>query len=741
LRNESSDLSDDPISPVRANGALWFLAHLLPRVAPYKKTAALVGLTIAVSVAYESLFPLSIKFLIDDAIVPHDGHRLVLILSGLATLMAVWAVCGTAHDLLFARLSASVLNDLRKEMYVHLQQLSMNFYSRTPAANILARFSTDLAAVENTVVMALPYALLSLGCAGSATVVMFVLDWRIALLASLGIPLCVVGPRLIGPRAADAGYRMKSMQAGVSGMVEEHVLAQPVVKAFGLQPLLSAQFREHLGGLLRVSVSANFLSYLLERTPQITIMVFNLAIISVGGYLAFDGRMSVGSLVAIQTIFMSLSQSVAGLAWALPQLVQASAGMQRIEELLAEQPQVTDAPDAVSTPSAAGALGLQDVSFGYGDARNLDGVSLAIPAGASVAFVGPSGSGKSTALNLILRFYDPSAGRVTIDGLDLRSITQSSLRALMGVVFQESFLFNTSIRDNIRITKPGATDAEVERAAKFAEIHDTIMAMPQGYDTQVGERGGRLSGGQRQRIAIARALLRDPTLLILDEATSALDSATEYAINATLQRVARGRTVVSVTHRLTSVTSMDCIFVLVRGRLVERGTHAELLALGGAYRELWERQSGLSLSADGDTAAVEESRLRKVPILDQLDGPLLQQVAHRFVTEHYPEDRLVVQQGDPADRFYIVVRGTLEVLLNTEGGAARRIRALRDGDHFGDIALLRNEPRTATVRTVTPCVLLSLQRGPFLRLLENSPELRAKLERAAVGLEFGSGAE
>ena len=731
-------MSEEPISAARNNGLFWFLSRLLPRVAPYKTAAALVGLTLAVSVAYEALFPLSLKFLIDDAIVPHQRDRLVLILGGLVLFMALWAVCSTAHDRLFAWLSASVLNDLRKQMYARLQQLSMNFYSRTPAADIVARFSTDLSAVENTVVLALPHALLSLGCTVVATVIMFLLDWRIALLAAVGIPLCLVGPRLIGQRATDAAYRMKSLHAEVTGMVQEHIIAQPVVKAFGLQSILGAHFSQRLGGLLRVSVSANFLAYLLERTPQITLMVFNLAIIIVGGYLAFDGRLSVGSLVAFQTVFMSLSQSVAGLAWAAPQLVQATAGMQRMEELLAEQPQVTDAVDAVSAQSARGELTLQDVSFGYGDGRNLDAVSLAIPAGASVAFVGPSGSGKSTALNLLLRFYDPATGQVTIDGLDVRRITQASLHALTGVVFQETFLFNTSIRENIRIVKPDATDADIERAARLAEIHDTIMAMPQRYDTPVGERGGRLSGGQRQRIAIARALLRDPPLLILDEATSALDPASEDAINATLQRVARGRTLVSVTHRLASVVSMDCIFVLVRGRLVEHGTHRELLALGGVYRDLWERQNGLKLNADGDTATVEVARLRKVPILDLLDGPLLQEVARTFATEHYPEHRLVVQQGDPADRFYIIVRGKLEVLLNTDSGDPARIRVLQDGDHFGDIALLRNVPRTATVRTLTPCALLSLQRGLFLRLLENSPGLRAKLESAAAGLEFGT---
>jgi ATP-binding cassette subfamily B protein len=305
-------------------------------------------------------------------------------------------------------------------------------------------------------------------------------------------------------------------------------------------------------------------------------------------------------------------------------------------------------------------------------------------------------------------------------------VTQESLRAQIGVVFQESFLFDTTIRENIRLGRPAATDAEVEAAARSAELDEFVSSLPQGYETMVGERGGRLSGGQRQRIAIARAIIRDPSILILDEATSALDPATEAALNATLARLAVGRTTVAVTHRLAAARDADVLVVLDHGRIVETGTHDELLAARGLYRELWDRQSGFVLRDDGDTARVTPERLGRVPILAGLDEQLLRDAAELFTTEHIPAGRVVVVEGDPGDDFYLVVRGRLAV---THGGT--KVAVLEDGDYFGEIALLRRVPRTATVTSEVPSVLLSLAHEHFDALLERAPGVRVALERFA----------
>ena len=707
----------------------WFLRSLVPRLAGYRLACAGLVAALLIDVAFDAMLPLSLKFIIDNALLERQLDILVWILAALGAGGVVVAVTQVGRDYLYANLGARVLTDLRQQMYAHLQRLSLGFFSRTPPGEIMARFSTDLAAVENAIVVGLPAGIMAtFGVLVSATI-LAVLEWRLALLAVLGVPLCAIGPQLIGTRAARANHALKTGQSALSTMIEEHLGAQPVVKAFELASVLDPRFRSATEQLRQTSVRANFLTYLMERTPNIGVMVFNLLVIGVGSYLAFVGRLSIGSLVTFQALLLSLTQSVYGLTWVVPHFVAATAGLSRIEEILAERPLVEDRPGAAVLPRLRTAIAFDAVSFGYVDNQtSLDAVTVELAAGTMVAFVGASGSGKSTALNLLLRFYDPRTGAVRFDGHDLRDVTQESLHAQVGVVFQESLLFNTSIRENIRFGQVDASDADIERAARQAEVHDAILAMPDGYATIVGERGGRLSGGQRQRIAIARALLRNPAVLLLDEATSALDPVAEASINATIEQLRGSRTIISVTHRLAAASNADRILIFSGGRIVESGTHASLLAGHGAYRDLWEKQSGLRLSADGDRAAVDIARLRHVPILSGLDEEQLAELPHFFGTEHYDAGRDVIQQGDHGDRFYIVARGRLAVIKVAQDGSPDDIAMLSDGDHFGEVALLRQEPRNATVRALTPSVLLSLPHSHFLRLVERAPALRARLD-------------
>jgi ATP-binding cassette subfamily B protein len=543
----------------------------------------------------------------------------------------------------------------------------------------------------------------------------------------LVFPLSLLGPRLIVPRASAASYDRKQQEAHVVTTVQENLATQPVIKAFSLEQQRLSHFTQRLGALVQSSARVGFLSALVERSAGISILILQVVVMGVGAYMTFSGSLSIGSLVSFQSLFLALSWSLSYVTQYVPILLQAASGMQRIEELLRETPQVVDTPAATPLPRFQQEICFEDVDFGYTRAqRQLHGVRFTIRAGESVAFVGPSGSGKSTVLQLLTRFYDPDAGQVTLDGYDLRHVTQASLRTQCGIVFQDSFLFNTTIRDNIRVGKPGATDAEVEVAARAAELHDLIERMPEGYETVVGERGGRLSGGQRQRIAIARAMLRDPAILILDEATSALDAATEAAINLTLAHIGRGRTMIAVTHRLATVGKTDRIFVLNHGHLVEQGYHQELLASQGIYTQLWEKQSGFVISEDGANATVDAARLRAIPLLAELDEALRTEIARRFVTERFPADRLVVHEGDPGDKFYIIVRGSVRVTTRTKG-PERELAVLQDGDHFGEIALLQDVPRTATIRTRTDSLFVTLSRDLLMRLMETAPQLRAIL--------------
>jgi len=595
-------------------GEAWGVVRALaPYFRPYRPQVALIAVGLMLETAFNAAFPLSLKILIDGALIDRDRRVLVTVLAVLGGGVVVVSLAALARDYLYARVSSSALGNLRFVMFNHLQWLSMDYYARARVGAVLSRFSGDLAAVEGALAMALPWGVLPSLEVLSSTVLLFVLDYRLALLAMLVWPLSLLGPRYFAPRAVASSYQKKQQESAMLSAVQEAVAAQPVVKAFGLEMPLLADFSRQNAGLFRSAVRVSFLSAMVERSAGVSILALNVFVVGVGAYRVFRGGLTVGTLVSFETVFLTLSHSLSYVSQYVPSLVQAAGSLQHIQRLLDRRPQVEDAPGAADLPRLAAGLSFDGVTFGYPDEPPvIRDLSLEIRRGEFVAFVGSSGSGKSTLLNLLLRFYDPRQGSISIDGRDLRSVTQRSLRAQMAVVFQENVLFNTTVRENIRMGSPRATDEEVESAARAAEIHDFISSLPQGYDTPAGERGGRFSGGQRQRLAIARAILRDPAILILDEATSALDPASEAAVNATLARLGRGRTVISITHRLAAVRGADQIFVLNHGRLAEAGRHEDLLGHNGVYRRLWEGQAS-QRNTDATDATDDHRSIRAHP--------------------------------------------------------------------------------------------------------------------------------
>jgi ATP-binding cassette subfamily B protein len=707
------------------------LRILFSYVRPYTSRASVLVVTLLLEGAFNILLALSLKLIIDQAIVPRNAKVLALILGALVGGFLLTATSQVLRDYLYAWFGARILNDLRKQMFRHLQRLSLGFYARMRTGDVAARFSTDLTAVEQAVVLGIPGASLCVINIIFSTCVLFVLDWRLALGAIVGLPLCIIGPRILAPRALTAGYQLRTEEAALTSTVHENLGAQPIIKAFSLKQSVVDTFEREAEKLARLATRFNFLSYTSERSPNIAMLLFNVVLISAGSYLAFRGSLSIGSLVAFNALFITVSTAVMGVTAVTPSLLQATSGMQRIRELLDEEPTIVEQPNAKPLPNFLSNIRFENVTFGYSpDQHNLRNVGMNLPAGARIAFVGHSGCGKSTALNLIMRSYDPQAGRVTFDGIDLRDAQVDSLYDQVGIVFQESFLFNTSIRENIRLGKPTATDADVEAAAQAAELHDIVVQMPQGYDTVVGERGGRLSGGQRQRVAIARALIRNPALLILDEATSALDPSTEAAINETIERVSTGRTVITVTHRLQSVVDYDHIFVFKNGRIIELGTHAMLLSFGGNYAEMWRRQHGTTMSPEGDFQVTDTSILRDVPLFKDLDQAYLKNIAGMFSTEHVPAGRPVITEGDEGSRFYIIVRGKVAVSVTKDQSELVQVATLDDGDYFGEISLLANIPTTATVTTLTPSIFITLQREQLNRLVHQHAGLGAQMREA-----------
>lgn len=609
--DEDDELDDDDdddeelvvFTAKEAAGALATVyAFVRPFLKNYRKMLACVGIGVVVETLFNVIMPLSLKYLIDDALGEEDFDALVTILSVLAVAGIFTSIVAVWYERWDAKLAAALISDLRTHLFEHVQNLPSAYFARTKRGEILSRFSIDLTAFEGSIKTfansaALPFLELIAGI-----FLMLFLNWQLAAVALLVFPITLIGPRILTPKAVQANYEQKLNESSLLGMVQENIAAQAVIKAFSLQRRTLGWFTLRNDDARRKIAAATFLSTMVERTVTISVLLLHLVVLAIGAYLATKGQITIGTFVTFESAFWEVSYNIAHIMHFIPVSIQSAAAVRHMQELLDEPTRGADRAGAPDLPRITNDITFDRVTFQYENSQApvLDNLSLKLNVGKTIAIVGPSGSGKSTLLNLILRLYVPDEGRLTIDGVDIRKVTRESLRRSMAVVFQENMLFNMSIRENIRLGKEGATDKEVEDAARKAEIHRYIMSLPEKYETSVGERGDTLSGGQRQRIAIARAIVRNPSVLLLDEATSALDQTTEAAINKTLLKLAKGRTMIFSTHRLTSVVEMDEIIVISGGKAIERGSHAQLLAKGGMYRQLWDDQNHKPHAAPGD---------------------------------------------------------------------------------------------------------------------------------------------
>jgi ABC-type multidrug transport system fused ATPase/permease subunit len=540
-------------------------------------------------------------------------------------------------------------------------------------------------------------------------------------------PLVSIVYRVMGKGAQKRSLAVQESTGSLTGLAAENYSAQAVVKIFGLQQREAGRFRRGSNRLFDSERRLSLFGGIFGVSVNLIVTMLRLFVLGFGAWLIVEGHFTVGGLVAFLGIMGEVLSPVTILT-TIGQEVQAATGaLVRINEVLDATPE----PDATDRPvlaPLATEVRLVDLTFSYtSERRVLDNVNAVIPAGKRVAFVGPSGSGKSTVLQLLMRLYDPDEGSVLFDGVDITDVQLDSLRGQLGVVFQDSFLFNTSVKENIALGHEGASDDEIRWAAEAAEVHDFIESMPRGYSTVVGERGGLLSGGQRQRLAIARALVRNPRVLLLDEATSALDPRTERQITDTLNRIAEGRTTIAITHRLTSVVDYDLIFVIVDGRIVESGTHAELLASQGAFARLWAEQTGqpLPTEAELDIAAA----LARVSIFSHLDAGGLQAVASRMTSGQLNPGDSVPEGGG---RLLMVARGRAVVRAPSVGGEMQVSAELEPGDVFGLSALLGSEVGLQ-LEAVEPVTLLVLGDEAIAGIAATYPTVASALVGGAGG--------
>ncbi len=481
--------------------------------------------------------------------------------------------------------------DMRHDLFTHLQKLSFSFYDKNRTGQLMSRVTTDLFDITELAHHGPEDLFVSLITIIGAFIVMLGINVKLACILIILVPVGILFALMQRKRMMRASRRVKERTAGINSGLESSISGARVAKAFTNEAFEVDKFMESNERFKRskgefYSAMGVFLSGVDFFTS-----LFSVVVIAFGGYLIMRGEFDYVGLITFSLYVATFLQPIRKLSTFMEQFSSGMAGFHRFRELLDEQPEIIDAPDAVALKDVKGDIVFDDVSFSYNDkTKVLRHLGLKIDAGKTLAIVGPSGGGKTTMCHLIPRFYEASGGRITIDGHDIKDVTLLSLRQNIGIVSQEVFLFAGTIRDNIRYGRIDATDAEIIQAAKRAEIHDMVMEMENGYDTQVGERGIRLSGGQKQRISIARIFLKNPPILILDEATSALDTVTEKRIQKAFEALAVGRTTLVIAHRLSTVRNADEIIVIDEEGVAERGTHAQLIGLGGQYAKLYNSQ-------------------------------------------------------------------------------------------------------------------------------------------------------
>ena len=564
------------------------LLRLLRFLAPYKGKVAITAVSAAGLMACSITLPYLTGRVIDDVLGAGDRDALGPLVGAVLLIAVVRMGLGVLRRWISGQVSLAVEYDLRARVFAHLQRMSFAYFDRVPVGQLMSRATSDLQSVRFFLGYGLIFFFMQAFTLIIITVILLVLDWSLALLAlAMGPALLAVAWRY-SRRSNPVLIDVQQKIGEVTEMAEESAAGIRVIKAFGRESERTERFGATARRAFDSSMDAAHIRALYQPLLGFLPIVGLGVVLVYGGIQTIDGAMTLGEFVAFYLYLTMLLVPFRSLGMLIGQAQRAVAGGTRIFEVLDVVPDVRDDPDAAPMPPGDGAIRLEGVSFAYDPDGPLvlEDVELDIPAGRAVALIGPTGSGKTTLTQLIPRYYDATSGRVVVDGADVRGVRLDELRREIGVVSQDPFLFSTTVRENIAYGRPEATDAEVRRAAGMAQAEEFIDALPEGFDTVVGERGYTLSGGQRQRIAIARALITDPRILILDEATASVDASTEREIQAALAAVMYGRTTLVIAHRLSTIALADELVVLEGGRLVARGTHEELYEASDVYREI-----------------------------------------------------------------------------------------------------------------------------------------------------------
>ena len=583
--------------------------RLMNYIRPYVKHLAFAIVCIVLAAAANLYVPWIIKDMIDKVLMERDMAMLNLIAVGIVVVFFFRGIFYYGQSYLVSFVGQRVVIDIREALFEKFQRMPLAYFDRHQTGEIMSYVTNDVQALQNALVDKLIELVTESSVLVGSIVLMFYLDWKLTLITLITVPLVGQAMNIFGKKLKKSGIVIQERLADINSLLQESISAVRVVKSFVRERHEIARFHRQNELNFQAEMKNVQLTSLLTPTVEFLAAITVTFILWIGGYEVVQGDLTAGALVAFLTYAVNLANPVKRISRIYGTVQRAMAAADRVFDVIDMEETIHDKEGAVPLPEIEGRVAVKDVSFSYKEgAPALSHVSLEASPGQLIAFVGPSGAGKSTIANLIPRFYEVNEGVIEIDGHDVRDVTLDSLREQIGIVPQETMLFSSSVRENIRYGRLDATDEEIEGAARAANAEEFILQLPEGYETKIGERGLNLSGGQRQRIAIARAILKNPRILILDEATSALDTESEKIVQAALDKLMVGRTSFAIAHRLSTIFNADCIYVIDGGRIVERGTHEKLLAAGGLYSTLYHIQfKGEADSAKHESVGTEEA--------------------------------------------------------------------------------------------------------------------------------------